>query len=163
MRRALLPRFGGSPPPPILPPSRAGGEGRRGGARTGRGAGIFPHSTRPSGWVPAAAAAVIAMTGLSGCVSLDTAAPAPATVLASPRVPRPGLPDKAPADSATLALGRDLYVGRCAKCHAVEPVRDYSPAEWATLMPDMAERTKLTAAETAAVTAYVHAVLRMPP
>ncbi|MES2468739.1 MAG: cytochrome c [Verrucomicrobiota bacterium] len=83
------------------------------------------------------------LAALSGCVSLETAAPV-----------------SGPPGSGPLAEGRALYVGRCAKCHAVEPVLDYSAAEWATIMPDMAERTKLTARETAAVTAYVASVLQ---
>ena len=83
------------------------------------------------------------LAALPGCVSLETAAPVPG-----------------PPGSGPLAEGRALYVGRCAKCHAVEPVLDYSAAEWATIMPDMAERTKLDASETVAVTAYVHHVLR---
>ena len=74
---------------------------------------------------------------------LDTAAPPPG-----------------PAGTGALAEGRTIYVGQCAKCHAVEPVLDYTRAEWAAIMPDMAERTKLDASETVAVTAYVHHVLR---
>lgn len=155
MPRAPLSHSGGSPPPPILPPARAGRVGRRGRGRRGRVAGI-PVLTR--------ALALAGMLGLSGCVSLETAAPSPAKLLAAPSTQHQGLnPQSGPAGLTTLALGRDLYVGRCAKCHAVEPVRDYSASEWATLIPDMAERTKLNAAETAAVTAYVHAVLRLPP
>ncbi|MDB6069073.1 MAG: hypothetical protein JWL81_244 [Verrucomicrobiales bacterium] len=150
MLRAPLSRSGGSPPPPILPPGRVGGMGRRGWGMRGRGARLF-------------GLALAGMAGLSGCVSLDTAAPSTATLLASQSVQGQGPAKTSTAPVSTLALGRDLYVGRCAKCHAVEPVRDYSPAEWATLIPDMAERTKLNAAETAAVAAYVHAVLRMPP
>lgn len=88
------------------------------------------------------------LASLTGCASLDTAAP-PTAALAGP--------------ANTLASGRALYVGRCAKCHAVEPVHDYSPAQWATIIPDMAERTKLTPAETADLQTYVDAVLRARP
>ena len=161
MPRAPLPRSGGSPPPPILLPPRVGRGGRRDWGRRGREDGTSG-LTRVSAW--SLALALAGMLGLSGCVSLETAAPSPATLLAAPSTQHQGLnPQSRPAGLTTLALGRDLYVGRCAKCHAVEPVRDYSAAEWATLIPDMAERTKLNAAETAAVTAYVHAVLRLPP
>ncbi len=83
------------------------------------------------------------LPALPGCVSLETAAPV-----------------VGPPGSGPMAEGRVLYVGRCAKCHAVEPVHDYSAAEWATIMPDMAERTKLTPRETAAVTAYVASLLQ---
>lgn len=87
-------------------------------------------------------AAVLLLLALPGCVSLDTAAPQLGT------------------GGSPLAEGRAIYVGQCAKCHAVEPVLDYTAAQWATIMPDMAERTKLTSAETASVTAYVNQVLR---
>ena len=86
---------------------------------------------------------LVILLALPGCVSLDTAAP-----------------QAGPPGNRPLAAGRNLYVGQCAKCHAVEPVVKYSRAEWATIMPDMAERTKLNARETADVTAYVEAVLR---
>ncbi len=95
--------------------------------------------------VPARGALLLAglLVALPGCVPLETAAPVA------------GLPGSGP-----LAEGRALYVGRCAKCHAVEPVADYTATEWATIMPDMAERTKLTPQGTAAVTAYVASVLQ---
>ena len=98
--------------------------------------------------VPARGALLLAglLVALPGCVSLETAAPVA------------GLPGSGP-----LAEGRALYVGRCAKCHAAEPVLDYSATEWATIMPDMAERTKLTPRETAAVTAYVVPPCSNPP
>ena len=75
--------------------------------------------------------------GLASCVSLETAAP---------RV-------------AELAGGRILYVGRCAKCHAVEPVAKYGAGEWESILPDMAERTKLSVGETTQLRAYVDAAL----
>ena len=84
----------------------------------------------------------VLLVALPGCVSLDTAAP------------QAGLPGTGP-----LVEGRAIYVGQCAKCHAVEPVLKYSRAEWAKIMPDMAERTKLNPAETESVTAYVNRIL----
>ncbi|MEZ5302389.1 MAG: hypothetical protein R3F11_17410 [Verrucomicrobiales bacterium] len=89
-----------------------------------------------------------AALAVSGCVTVDQLAP-----------PTSALPG---AGGGNLALGRQIYVTKCAKCHAVEPVKKYSRAEWAEIMPEMAEETKLNAAETAAVTAYVEAVLAMP-
>lgn len=104
---------------------------------------ISPAGCRKTIPVPGRLLLAALLAALSGCVSLETAAPVPG-----------------PPGSGPLAEGRALYVGRCAKCHAVEPVLDYSAAEWATIMPDMAERTKLTPRETAAVTAYVASVLQ---
>lgn len=59
----------------------------------------------------------------------------------------------------TLVQGRTIYVTRCAKCHAVEPVKKYSREQWKTIIPDMAEETKLSPSETAAVAAYIHSIL----
>ena len=94
-------------------------------------------------WPAFRSGALVLLGLLPGCVSLDTAAPPPG-----------------PSATGPLTEGRAIYVGQCAKCHAVEPVLDYTRAQWATIMPDMAERTKLNAGETAAVTAYVNHVLR---
>ena len=98
---------------------------------------VFPQ------WSALRGGALVLLSFLPSCVSLDTAAP-----------------QLGPPGSGLLAEGRAIYVGQCAKCHAVEPVLDYTRAEWGTIMPDMAERTKLTAAETAAVTSYVNQVMR---
>lgn len=92
---------------------------------------------------------------LSGgaCVSLDQAAPKPETL---PAAMHQGTPSQ-------LALGRKLYVTKCAACHSVEPVRKYSLHQWEhEILPDMAEETNLDAAETAAVRAYVLSVLKSP-
>lgn len=64
--------------------------------------------------------------------------------------------------SATLHAGRRLYTQQCTACHAAEPITDYSRAEWAKILPDMAERTKLTGDQSAALQSYVLAVLRNP-
>lgn len=83
--------------------------------------------------------------GLAGCQSLEQIAPPVAVVSMQPN-------DK-------LRLGRDLYVTKCAKCHAPEPILKYSASKWEEIVADMAEETKLTDHETAAVREYVMAVL----
>jgi hypothetical protein len=61
-----------------------------------------------------------------------------------------------------MSHGREIYVTKCAKCHKVEPIRNYSRPKWEQeILPDMAEESKLSAADTAAVRAYVLAVLRV--
>jgi len=55
--------------------------------------------------------------------------------------------------------GRKLYVGRCTACHSPEPVRDYTRAEWATIIPEMSEESKLKPAQVAALRAYVDSLL----
>lgn len=62
-----------------------------------------------------------------------------------------------------ILLGREIYVTRCAKCHAPEPVTRYSRTEWDRILIDMAEETNLNPQETTAVTSYVMTVLRHPP
>jgi len=87
------------------------------------------------------------------CVSLEQSAPLPETL---PTAKHAGTPSQ-------LAQGREIYITKCAACHSVEPVRKYSRAEWEhEIMPDMAEETNLTPAETAAVIAYIRTVLNTP-
>lgn len=83
--------------------------------------------------------------GLCSCQSLDQLAPPVASISARP--------------SGPLALGREIYVTKCTKCHSPEPVLKYSAAEWEKIVPDMAEESKLTERQTAAVRDYVMAVL----
>src|SRR4051812_39768727 len=96
---------------------------------------------------PARALLILAALMGGSCTSLDQgAAPPVATLSGSP---------------AVLSHGREIYVTKCAKCHKVEPVRNYSRAKWEQeILPDMADESKLSAAETAAVRAYVLAALR---
>ena len=90
---------------------------------------------------------------LNSCVSLETAAPPVATLQSSNL-----------NSSAQLESGRQIYVGKCTKCHSAEPIRKYPLADWISdIMPEMAEKSKLTPAETASVLAYVQAVLKSPP
>ena len=87
--------------------------------------------------------AVIVMM-LTGCATMDI------NVIAPPV-----------ADGTSQqARGRALYVGKCAKCHAPEPVQKYSVAHWDEIMPEMVGKTKLGAADAAAVMAYVKSLAR---
>lgn len=60
--------------------------------------------------------------------------------------------------SSQLARGRIIYVTKCAKCHAPEPVQNYTKAEWHQIMPEMVEETHLNATDAAAVMAYVESM-----
>ena len=94
-------------------------------------------------------ALAVGLGGLAGCVSVETIAP-----------PASGLRG---GGGALVEEGRRLYLTTCTKCHSAEPVRDYTAAEWATILPDMAEESHFTSAQTAAVAAYIQAVLATPP
>ena len=82
---------------------------------------------------------------LAGCQTLEQIAPPVAVVTSKP--------------SAQWSLGREIYITKCAKCHAPEPILKYTVSEWTVIVPDMAEETKLTEHETAAVRDYVMTVL----
>jgi mono/diheme cytochrome c family protein len=106
----------------------------------------------PNAWP---ARALLLMAALSGgsCVTLDQMAP---RVEALPTQARLG-------SAAQLAQGRDIYITKCAKCHSPEPVRKYPASQWESqILPEMIEETNLSAAEGAAVRAYVMSVLRAP-
>lgn len=100
---------------------------------------------RPAWGGAASVAAVVS----AGCVSVESVAP-----------PVSGLRG---GGGEGVVEGRRLYLTTCTKCHAAEPVRDYSEVEWSTILPDMAEESHFSPAQTAAVAAYVRAVLSTPP
>ena len=56
-----------------------------------------------------------------------------------------------------LKEGRRLFAGRCTSCHAADPVASRSVAEWHRIVDDMADRSKLTAADRSALLAYISA------
>lgn len=60
--------------------------------------------------------------------------------------------------SSQLARGRIIYVTKCAKCHAPEPVQKYTRTEWHQILPEMVEETRLNATDASAVMAYVESM-----
>lgn len=106
---------------------------------------------RRSALLPARWISVLTALAMTACVSLDTVAPPVARVVSARTPP------------SQLEAGRRIYLGKCTACHAAEPIRNYTAAEWEPLMVDMAEETNLTAEEDAAVRAYIRAVLATPP
>lgn len=87
---------------------------------------------------------------LASCASTETAVPA-VTVVA---------PGSAGAQRAQLESGRTVYVTKCARCHAPEPVAKFSASRWAAIIPEMTEDAKLSPQETEALKAYVFAAVR---
>ena len=98
-----------------------------------------------------AATVVTLLVGLCvsiGCVSnAAMAPPVGPELLAVARVHK--------ADDAALQRGRRIYLTKCATCHNVEPIGDYSAEEWLALLPEMVEETRLNASEAADLEAYI--------
>lgn len=92
---------------------------------------------------------LVAAVVLAGCVSLEIAAPRVETL---PLLPSGG-------NRVQLEQGRTIYITKCAKCHSPEPVHRYTSSQWDVILPDMIGETNLDTAESAAVSAYVYAVL----
>lgn len=55
--------------------------------------------------------------------------------------------------------GREIYLSKCIKCHAVRRVRKYSAERWDGLLAKMSVKAKLDEGEESAVGAYVYSVL----
>lgn len=87
---------------------------------------------------------------LVGCGSIEPTAP----------VVTPAMAALAKADIGELELGRLIYTTRCTACHNAEPVNRYSRTEWMSILPRMAEVTKLNDAQDRAVRAYVMALVK---
>ncbi len=80
------------------------------------------------------------------------AAPAPRT--AAPPV-TPSAAARSGYDAASLERGRAIYLTACVRCHRARLVGDYSAAQWRDVLPVMARKSRLTAAQERDVTAYV--------
>lgn len=94
---------------------------------------------------PLRALAAFAALIQSGCVAIETLAP-PVT---------PAMASTARSSTADLENGRRLYVGRCASCHAIDPVAKYTAVRWRELVDDMSDEAELTASEEANLLAYI--------
>lgn len=61
-----------------------------------------------------------------------------------------------------LNAGRELYIGKCAKCHSVEPIYKYSSEDWLNdILPKMNKKTKLNSLEASQLKAYVIKALNL--
>ncbi len=62
-------------------------------------------------------------------------------------------------DRATLELGRRHYVGECARCHSPVAPTDFTEREWKDILHRMRDKSKLSDADMAAVSAYINAAI----
>ena len=61
---------------------------------------------------------------------------------------------------ALLEQGRDIYINRCTKCHNAVRITRYPMKQWEDkILPEMIVESRLSPAQSKAVTAYVQAVL----
>ena len=91
--------------------------------------------------------AAAASLALGGCAVTSVAPPVtPALVTAS-----------GGKSAVTLAVGRELFAGRCTTCHSADPIGKYSVAKWREIVGDMSHRAKLDASQLAALLAYITA------
>lgn len=61
---------------------------------------------------------------------------------------------------ALLEQGRDIYINRCTKCHNAVRITRYPMKQWEDkILPEMIVESRLSPAQSKAVTAYVRAVL----
>ena len=58
-------------------------------------------------------------------------------------------------DAARLSCGRQVYLQRCAACHSLEAVDDYTAAEWDELLPAMNRKSKLDPAQAEQLRQYL--------
>ena len=76
----------------------------------------------------------------------------------------PQLVKTSPAPQSRLERGYQLHQAKCAKCHAFENPADYGVEELThEIMPVMARKSKLEAADADAVLAYLLAARKLPP
>jgi mono/diheme cytochrome c family protein len=102
--------------------------------------------------LPASFLVLLTLASLPSCVSLEVAAP-PVPVIAAP----------SQGNYAQLCAGRELYLGKCTKCHGVEPIKNTTLSDWKSdVMPTMAKKSKISAAEEASLMAYITAVSNAP-
>lgn len=83
---------------------------------------------------------------LSSCIDVTKVAPEVSNLLVK-------------GDVSRLEYGRELYITNCTRCHNALRITRYTETQWAEILPDMFDKTKLSANQTHAVTSYIHAVL----
>jgi hypothetical protein len=82
-----------------------------------------------------------------GCMDVTKVAPKVDTLGLQPNI-------------ALLEQGRDIYINRCTKCHNAVRITRYPMNQWEDkILPEMILESRLSPAQSKAVTAYVRAVL----
>lgn len=82
----------------------------------------------------------------TSCIDTTKVAPKVHTLLAGTDLPM-------------LQHGRDLYITKCSKCHNTLRITRYTASQWLDILPEMSDKSKLTTAESTAVSSYIDAVL----
>jgi cytochrome c5 len=98
------------------------------------------------GWVGLTLAAASILTG---CESTPSAPAPPVTAAMVQSGARQHY------DAASLTTGRSLFVGRCARCHALPAVGGQGTEDWPGIMAEMAKRSGLKPDQTKVVLAYI--------
>lgn len=75
-------------------------------------------------------------------IKLPTTAPQQATL-------------EGPDEGTDIFLGQKLYTAKCASCHKLMPVKDFSSTQWKKIVPDMAKKAKLDATQENMILKYV--------
>lgn len=92
--------------------------------------------------------APILVLGLEGCEAMKSGAPP-----VSPEMVR--VATASGESMETLVAGRRLLAARCTGCHALEPISNYTPAEWRTNVRSMADRSGLAGTEERQIASYL--------
>jgi hypothetical protein len=61
-------------------------------------------------------------------------------------------------DSVYLHYGYEIYRNKCGSCHFLYIPQNYSPSQWAILLPEMSDEAKLTDKEQTYLNAYLMAM-----
>ena len=57
--------------------------------------------------------------------------------------------------TAEIAKGKDIFEAKCQRCHGLKTIDDYTTAQWGKILPIMAKKAKLDAANTEFVHSYI--------
>lgn len=57
--------------------------------------------------------------------------------------------------SASVAKGKALFEGKCAKCHDLKVIKGFTAEQWAMILPNMAEKAKLIDNQESLVNEYI--------
>lgn len=99
-------------------------------------------------------AIIIMVLSVYGCAQKITSPSAPANEVKPPEGISAGSAKK--MESPQVAEGKTIYTTKCARCHGVKPVQDWTVHEWIPIMERMAPKARLDETEIANVTAYVN-------
>ena len=98
---------------------------------------------------------IIALSILSAIVLACSRKTTPQEIVLSNTTHKPAVAQQDISQPDLATAGKNIYINRCGRCHALKNTAAFNVDEWKGILADMIPRAKLDSTQATQVTAYV--------